>query len=294
MRILILGGNGMLGHQLLESYQERHVVKVTLRGDLTEYAQYGLFREENTFSRIDACSQKAVIGVLDSFHPEVVINAIGVIKQSDGAKSTIPSIEINALLPHRLAELCRERGVRVIQCSTDCVFSGRKGDYGEDDTPDPMDLYGRTKLLGELHDTHCLTMRTSIIGLELGRKKSLIEWFLAQRGEVHGYRRAIYTGLTTMEFARTLEYILLNWPELSGVWHIASAPINKYEMLNRLVEILELKDVHVVPEDSFVCDRALDGSRFRTETGYVVPEWDSMLIKLAEQIRNKYKTRLRK
>ena len=158
------------------------------------------------------------------------------------------------------------------------------------ENPNPT-WYGKTKFLGELHDEHCVTLRTSIIGLELSRKTGLVEWFLAQKGSIKGYRRAIYTGFTTVEMARVIERVLLEHKELHGVWHVASVPINKYELLSLLSDKLKRADIEIDPDDSFVCDRSLDGSRFTEATGYAAPSWDAMLVELAQQIRQRGKTR---
>ncbi len=194
MRILILGGDGMLGHQLFKQLKSNHDVRVTLRQDLAVYNKFMLFGRENTYTGIDIRSPIKLAGVLTDFHPDAVINAIGIVKQLKEANESIPSIEINALFPHRLALLCKDISARMIHLSTDCVFSGKKGNYVESDFSDADDLYGKTKFLGEVTDSHCLTLRTSMIGLELFRKKSLIEWFLAQKGTVNGYKkeRVIY------------------------------------------------------------------------------------------------------
>jgi dTDP-4-dehydrorhamnose reductase len=187
LRILILGGDGMLGHRLLMHLQERHETKVTLRRELTAYEHYGLFTPENSYGSAEAKDTGRLLEVVGDFQPEAVINAVGIVKQRGLAKEAIPSLEINSLLPHRLAVLCRAVGARLVHLSTDCVFSGRKGNYTEGDVPDAEDLYGRTKLLGEVTEAGCITLRTSIIGLELSRRTGLIEWFLAQRGEIRGF-----------------------------------------------------------------------------------------------------------
>jgi dTDP-4-dehydrorhamnose reductase len=281
MRILILGGDGMLGHQLLKSFNERHDVAITLRRDLWDYSAPIFDKACRIYANIDVRSTDRLTEVFADLRPEVIINAVGIIKQRDEAKAPLPSLEINALLPHRLTVLCRMIGARLFQISTDCVFSGKKGDYTEDDFPDADDLYGRSKYLGEVHEAHCITLRTSIIGLELSRKKSLIEWFLAQTGTIKGFRKAIYTGLTTMEMARVIERVIVHYPQLSGVYHVASEPITKYHLLSRLAEKLNRTDINIGPDDDFVCDRSLNAERFRSETHYAAPNWDEMLDELA-------------
>jgi len=288
VRILILGGDGMLGHQLLKSWRERHEVRVTLRGDGADYSHVGLFDAGNAFFGLDARDFTQMERVLRDFRPEAVVNAIGIVKQRAEAKDAILSIEINALLPHRLSALCENIGARLVQIGTDCVFSGQKGMYREGDLEDARDLYGRSKLLGEVTEgRHAVTLRTSIIGLELARKKSLIEWFLAQKGEIQGFAKAIYTGFTTLEMARIIERVLGEWTDLSGLWHVASSPISKLELLQRLSALLDRRDIEIIPDDAFRCDRSLDASRFHARTGYVPPSWDAMLAELAGQIRER-------
>ena len=287
MRILILGGDGMLGHQLLKSYLGHHEVRVTVRRALEGYARYRLFNSDNTFANVDVLDFGRVAEIVRDYRPEAVINAVGIVKQRAESRDAIPSIEVNSLLPHRLSLLCADAGASLVHLSTDCVFSGAKGMYTEDDLEDAGDLYGRSKLLGEVADPHALTLRTSIIGLELSRNKSLIEWFLAQKGTVKGFTRAIYSGFTTREMARIIELVLLQRPGLSGLWHVASSAISKYDLLSRFADRLGRDDVDIVADDTFVCDRSLDGSRFAAETGYVPPAWETMLDELAEEVQER-------
>lgn len=279
MRILILGGDGMLGHQLIKFLSPRHNVKTTLRQNLKAYHQYDLFNQMNAYAGIDIRSLDRLVEVLADFKPEAVINAIGIVKQRPDAKESIPSLEINALLPHRLAVLCKAIGAKLIHFSTDCVFSGKKGKYQENDPSDTEDLYGKTKYLGEVHDSNCLTLRTSIIGRELSRRKSLLEWFLAQTDPVKGFTNAIYTGFTTMEMSRIIEMMLLEHPLASGVYHVSSDPINKYELLLLFRDKLG-HDIEIVPDASFHCDRSLDSTKFRTEFNYTPPSWTTMIEEL--------------
>jgi dTDP-4-dehydrorhamnose reductase len=286
MKILVLGGEGMLGHQLLQYLQTRHTVKVTLKNPANSYTHWNLFCSENSYYNIDILNTEALLDVLLDFRPEAVINAVGIVKQRDAAKESIPSIQINALYPHRLSQLCQAVGARMIHMSTDCVFSGKTGNYSEQDQPDAEDLYGLSKYLGEVKDEHCFTIRSSIIGLELIRKSSLIEWFLSQKNQVKGFRKAIYTGLTTLEMSRVIEKILTQHPNLFGVWHIASKPINKYNLLQIFKEKIG-KNITIIPEDEFICDRSLNDKRFAAATHYHAPDWNTMLSELADQVNQK-------
>jgi len=287
VRILILGGDGMLGHQLLKSWQGKHEIRVTLRGDILCYAGYGLFSPENSFYGIDVLDFSRVEQAVRLFRPEAIVNAIGIVKQRTESHDAILSLEVNSLLPHRLSQLCKEVGARLIHLSTDCVFSGSRGMYTEGDLEDARDLYGRSKLMGEVHDAHAATLRTSIIGLELSRNKSLLEWFLAQSGQVKGFTRAIYSGFTTSEMARIIEQVLFEHRNMSGLWHVASEPISKYALLAELNGLMQRSDIELLPESNFFCDRSLDATRFNTETGYQPPPWCDMLKELAAEIRER-------
>jgi dTDP-4-dehydrorhamnose reductase len=297
MRILILGGDGMLGHRLLMHLQQQeHDVRVTLRQQLADYEPpYGLFTQENSYGGVEVRDMGQLLEVMADFRPEAVVNAVGIIKQREAAKEAIPSLEINSILPHRLALLCNATGARLVHMSTDCVFSGRRGNYTEDDVADAEDLYGRTKLLGEVSQPGCVTLRTSIIGLELSRRKKkkkktgLIEWFLAQRGEIRGFTKAIYTGLTTAEMSRVIERVLLEHPELSGLWQVASAPINKYDLLVRFSEVLGRRDIEIIPDDAVKIDRSLVPVAFEKATGYSAPGWDEMLEELGAEVHQRQK-----
>ncbi|MDX8405221.1 MAG: sugar nucleotide-binding protein, partial [Mariprofundus sp.] len=266
---------------------DKHDVRVTLHKSLLDYDHLGLFNENNAYAGLDVLFQDRLLEVMADFRPEVVINGVGLVKQRKEAEVRLPSLEVNALFPHRLAVICQAVGSRLIHMSTDCVFSGQKGGYIEDEISDATDIYGRTKFLGEVNQPHCLTIRTSIIGLELSRKASLIEWFLTQTGDVRGYRNAIYSGLTTLEMARVIDRVLCEYPKLSGVRHVSSTPITKYNLLSKLINLLNITNLNLVPYDDFVADRSLKSDLFYQETGYNPPSWDEMLSEQAVQIRER-------
>lgn len=284
MRLLLLGGDGMLGHQLLRQLRARHEIYVTLRREWESYEPLGLFDERRTYSSMDVRSFDKLQEVVTACRPDAVVNAVGVIKQRAEATDVIQSLEVNALLPHRLAVICEIAGARLVHFSTDCVFSGRRGKYLETDVSDAEDLYGRTKYLGELSGQHCLTLRTSIIGQELAHKSGLLEWFLAQRGKVKGYTKAVFSGFTTLEMARIIDKILDSGVPLSGVYHVSSEPISKFDLLTMIRDALGLP-VEIEPFHEFKCDRSLDSSRFRSATGYRPPAWKVMIEELAQDIR---------
>lgn len=282
MRILILGGAGMLGHQLVASLQKDFEIWTTLRGSVRAYEQYGVFHPERTLDGVDALNVDALTAAMARVRPDAVVNCIGIIKQLAAAKDPFPSVAVNSLLPHRLHRLCQATGARLVHFSTDCVFSGRTGNYTEDDPADALDLYGRSKFLGETAGEGALTVRSSIIGHELGTASGLLEWFLSQRGRrVQGYTRAVFSGFTTREMARIVRMVLLEHPALSGTLQVSSERINKYDLL-LLIRRAYGVDVEIVPDDTVQIDRSLDSTRFRRLTGYVPPSWPQMIAEMAE------------
>ena len=280
MRILILGGDGMLGHQLLRRLRAGHELRATLRQNAAAYAAWPMFDSRSAYFDVDVRSADRLAKVFADFRPVAVINAVGIVKQRPEAEEAIVSIEVNALLPHRLALLCRTAGARLIHMSTDCVFSGERGGYTEADPCDARDLYGLSKRLGEVTGPGCLTLRTSIIGPELSRKAGLLEWFLAQRGSVNGYTGAIFSGFTTLEMSRIIERLLASQPGLSGLYHVASKPISKFELLGAIRDALGL-ETRIAPYSDFRCDRSLDASKFGRDSGYIAPGWPEMIAELA-------------
>lgn len=281
MKILILGGGGMLGSQVWRHFNAKHEVWVALRKAASAYRKFGLFSEDRVITNFDAASSESLVRAFKISKPDAVINCVGIIKQLKEAHDPLTSIVINSLLPHRLAELGEACGARVVHISTDCVFSGRRGNYREEDISDAEDLYGKSKFLGELHYSNAVTIRSSIIGHELETRSGLVEWFLSQQGKtIKGFRKAIYTGFTTQEMARIIEMVLTRFPELHGLWQVSSEPINKYDLLQIARKHYNWQG-EILPDETFVCDRSLNSERFRTRTGYAPPPWEEMIREMA-------------
>jgi dTDP-4-dehydrorhamnose reductase len=285
MRILILGGSGMLGHKLLLGLRAAgHYVSCTLRDDRSSsgLARLPLFAGPDVFWGIDVIDWPSLRTLLRAHQPDVVINAVGIIKQRQLATSAIPSIQINALLPHQLAETVAAWSGRLIHFSSDCVFSGDRGDYTESDNCDADDLYGRSKFLGEvIGASNVVTLRSSIIGRELHHHQSLLDWFLSQNHrEVKGFTRVIYAGLTTNEFVTVVNRIITQHPELAGLFQVASDPISKHDLLQMVANAFRL-DVRIVPTDEPFSDRSFSGAKFTAATGYVAPPWPDLVAALA-------------
>ena len=286
MKVLVIGGDGMLGHELLCGLTS-HEVRVTLRKDVSRYSGIGLFGPHNAYGGVDVREVDTVSRAITDFRPAAIINAAGIVKQRPEAADPVTALEVNSLFPHRLADCAAAAGSRLIHISTDCVFSGDRGRYTERDRPDPIDLYGRTKLLGEPGAEGTLTLRTSMVGLELGQRRGLVEWALRQHDQIAGYRYAVFSGLTTTELARVLDLVLTKAEDLRGIWHVASAPISKLEFLSELMRRLGRQAAHVVPDESVHCDRSLVGAAFEAATGYTPPPWDAMLDELVVSIERR-------
>ena len=241
--------------------------------------------DRNTASRVltgfDLVNEDDLTILFERTRPEVVIHCAGLVKQVHESNDPLRAIPVNALLPHRLARLCGIAGARLIHMSTDCVFSGKTGGYAEGDEPDALDLYGRSKLLGEVAGPHAVTLRTSIIGHELEGSRSLVNWFLAQTGDVRGFTRAIFSGLPTVELARVIQAHVIPDPALQGLYHVSADPISKHDLLS-LVARTYGKEVRIIPDDTLVIDRSLDSSRFRKATGYVPAAWPELVRRMQE------------
>lgn len=225
---------------------------------------------------VDVENPDALAKVLDEIKPDVVVNCIGLVKQLAEVKDPLVALPINALFPHRLARLCSMVGARMVHISTDCVFSGSRGSYRESDFTDADDLYGRSKLLGEVEYQHTITLRTSIIGHELYTAHGLLGWFLAQENAIKGYRRAIFSGLPTVELARVVRDFVVPNHDLNGIYHVSSEPISKYDLLLLVREVYE-KDIEIAPDDHLVIDRSLISERFSQATGYKTPAWPELV-----------------
>ena len=275
--VLILGASGMLGSAMLrlfagsEGYRAAGTVRSGRAARLLPPALRPLLIDGVDVAQFDSLAR--AIGVAK---PDVVINCVGVVKQLAEADDPLTALPINSLLPHRLARLCGLAGARLVHVSTDCVFSGAKGGYTEDDFPDADDLYGRSKYLGEVDYPHAITLRTSIIGHELEGARSLLCWFLAQQGTVRGFTRAVFSGLPTVELARVVRDHVLPNPQLHGLYHVSSAPINKHELLGLVAKAYD-KQIEIQPHHDFQIDRSLDSSRFQAATGYRPPAWPELV-----------------
>lgn len=279
-KILVLGANGMLGGSLFRyfSCDKQFQVLGTTRSHTSGQAlkNQGF---DNVVINVDANNIKSIEQEIEKFKPNYVLNCIGIIKQLPAASNYIQSLKINALLPHELAKICTAHQSKLIHFSTDCVFTGGRGSYLEDDFPDAYDLYGRSKLLGEVtYDGH-ITLRTSIIGHEIGSQNSLVDWFLAQKTNVNGFSKAFFSGLPTCYVAEVIAKYVMPTKSLSGLYHLSASRISKFELLNIINTVYD-KNIEINDSVELVIDRSLDCKKFIAKTNYKPECWDSLVRKM--------------
>lgn len=283
-KLLIVGGTGMLGHKLAQKLADRFVICTTIRGSFANVKRYGIFDSSHTVENIDVASPADLDRAIQQTEPAAVVNCVGVVKQVPGAQDAIQTVTINSILPHRLAELSSRHGFRLVLISTDCVYRGDRGNYSEVDVPDAVDLYGRSKILGEVDAPNVITIRTSLIGRELASAHGLIEWFLGNRGgTIKGFRHAIFSGFPTVVFADIIGNLLTSWPDLRGIYHVSSDPIDKFSLLC-LANTAFNAGITIIPDDGLVIDRSLDSTRFRQATGFITPSWNDMMERMAADL----------
>ena len=280
MKILVLGVSGMLGNTVFRYFAENKKYEVigSARGSSVLHA-LGPELANKIILGTDVENSDALAYLFAKVKPNVVINCIGLIKQLAEASEPLQAIPINSLLPHRLARLCEIGGARLIHVSTDCVFSGTKGNYFETDPSDANDLYGRSKYLGEVDYPHVVTLRTSIIGHELGSTNGLIDWFLSQQEPVKGFTNAIFSGFPTIELAHIIRDVVLKHSQLSGLYHVASAPISKYDLLKLVAQVYK-KNIKILPSDEVKINRSLNADKFKIEADYSSPPWPELINKM--------------
>ena len=279
----------MLGHCLFRQYSQRNDLDVYATVQETDGLEQWFTPKyiQKLQTGINVEDFDTVVCAIETIKPDVVINCIAWVKQSQILNNIVSAININAQFPHKLALICQKSGAKFIQISSDVVFDGRKGEYTELDNVNISDLYGMTKFLGEVSYPNCITMRTSIIGHELVGKTSIVEWFLSRKGKVRGYTRAIYSGFPTIELARIISDYVMPKNNLTGIYHVSSTPITKYELLQLIADRYK-KKIEIEPSDEVVLDRSLDSTAFRSLTGYTPPSWPELINKMyLDYVQNK-------
>jgi dTDP-4-dehydrorhamnose reductase len=276
-KVLVLGASGMLGNAVLRVFagSDGFDVSGTVRSNRSlRLLPHSV--QQYLIPGVDVENVDSLLAVFGQVRPDVVINCIGLVKQLSEADDPLSAIPINSLLPHRLARMCGVSGSRLVHMSTDCVFSGAKGMYVEEDFSDAKDLYGRSKFLGEVDYPNAITLRTSIIGHELDGARSLIGWFLSQKVSVKGFKNAVFSGLPTVEIARIIRDFVIPRPDLRGVFHVSAEPINKFDLLTVVADVYG-KKIKIEKDESLVINRSLDSTRFRKATGFSPAPWGELI-----------------
>jgi dTDP-4-dehydrorhamnose reductase len=282
MKILIFGGGGMLGHKLVQVLKKNFEVWTTIRSSFEKYEKFNFFEKNKTIENVNVTNAGDIEKIIEAIKPEIIINAVGIIKQLPSSKDLISTLSVNSIFPHQLAEFSKKNKAYLLNISTDCVFSGLKGSYAEDDISDAFDLYGKSKSLGEVLDNNCLTIRTSIIGRELLTQHSLVEWFLNNREKkVKGYVNARFSGFPTIILAGIIADIITKENRLKGLFHVSSEAIDKFTLLNLIKEKFNV-DVEIEPFEDYKIDRSLNSDKFKKATGFKPLGWKQMIDKMAE------------
>lgn len=277
MKILVFGATGMLGNALIRVLSE--INKWEVFGTVRKEEAKRFFQPKyakNLIVGCDVTNYRDLLKVFDEIIPHVVINCISLSKDLLKSADPLSMIPIYSLLPHQLSMLCKNFGARFIHMSTDGVFSGKKGGYKEDDPSDAQDIYGSTKFIGEVYMSHAITIRSSIIGHELQTKNGLVEWFLSQEKECVCFSRAIFSGFPAVVLAQIIRDIIIPNTDLNGVYHVASNPISKCDLL-RLIAKVYGKKIEFITNDKVEINRSLDAEHFRITTGYTPPDWQSLV-----------------
>lgn len=280
MKILVFGSTGMLGHTLIKFLQIQKSIEVefTVRNEKKQNDCKIIFGKEAKFI-VDAFNPQSALFAIKEYKPDYCINCLGLIKQKDYSINHLNSIHVNSLFPHLLSEFCTQNGAKLIHISTDCVYSGKKGNYSENDIPDPLDFYGRSKLLGEVSNNNAITIRTSIIGPEIKTTKGLFEWFRSSDEIVYGYSNAWFSGFPTIELSRIIFEYIIKKNIKNDIYNLSSKPINKFNLLTLINEVYCLKK-KILEDNSLKIDRTLDCSKFISQTELIQEDWKLMIERM--------------
>ncbi len=272
MKFCILGCNGMAGHTIALYMQEKgHEV-------------FGFDRTESKYIESVAGNARDTSFLRElvlAGHYDSVINCIGILNQYAEENKEL-AVFLNSYLPHFLADITKGTSTQIIHMSTDCVFSGKRGGYVEDDLRDGETFYDRSKALGELDDSKNITLRNSIIGPDVNPKGiGLMNWFLQQKGEIRGFSKAMWTGQTTLQLAKTMERAALD--KAHGLYNtVPDSSISKYELLALMNHYLKNDSVVIGDDDTLAVDKSLIRTNY--DFTYRIPDYESMISELAEWI----------
>jgi dTDP-4-dehydrorhamnose reductase len=274
MKVLILGGNGMAGHVITAYFKklEKYDVYYTSRGQEDKGAIY-----------LDVTNLTKLEEIIDTIKPDITINCIGILNAA-ADKDIKLAFQVNSLLPHQLVKLMERHQGKLIHISTDCVFSGERGDYIESDIPDGTSFYSQSKQLGEVISSNHLTVRTSIIGPELKSDGiGLFLWFMKQTGTIKGYKNVWWNGVTTLELAKSLDQMITC--NVNGLFQLGAVKkISKYDLLVLIKDIFQKQDVLIEPDYHFIQDRTIKNTR--SDFIYKIPDYPTMIQEMRDWMMN--------
>lgn len=288
--VLVLGASGMLGHKVMQILANKKMSVIgTIRGSPDIYKNT-ILENFALVGGVHGDSFYTIERAVNMTNPDYIINCIGIIKQLEDGNNALKCLKINAMLPHQLDLFTESRNIKLIHVSTDCVFDGARGNYTENDVPNATDIYGISKLAGEVNSKTNLTLRTSIIGREIYTQHGLLEWFLSQKGKkIQGYTNAKFSGVTTNELSNVINIIINDFPHISGIYNISSSPISKYDLLTKINNYIG-RPVEIEKYDGGEnLDRTLDSTNFKNyyvpsgwvqPIRYAPPSWDEMIAEL--------------
>ena len=273
MRILILGIDGMIGHKIAQSLSYDYEVIGSSRKNIN-LEDIGLTKGllfNNDFLKNDYDT------FLNKILPDIIINCIGITTRRGISNNSLNTDFINNQFPHKILEWTSKKNKKLIHFSTDCVFSGKKGNYLDGDQPDAEDIYGLSKAKGEINSENALTIRCSMIGREIYNHTELFEWLYSMKNkEIKGYTNVIYSGVTTFWMGQVINKLLSENMNLNGIYNIASKPISKYELLFKLSNVFKL-NVNIIPNPNIKSNKVLISKKFTEITGINIPNWDELI-----------------
>ena len=273
MKILILGADGMIGHKIAHSLYQDFDLILTSRKKIS-IESIGV--NSGKFIYHDFLNNMTY-DLLNKIMPDVVINCVGITTRRGIKDSYNNTILLNSKLPHSLDSWVKSNSKKLIHFSTDCVFSGTKGNYLDNDIPDANDLYGETKSAGEIDSGNTLNIRCSMIGRELFNFTELFEWLnMNKNKKIEGFSNVIYSGITTVRMGKIIHYILKHKLNLSGIYNISSVPISKYDLLVKLSNAFSL-NVQIEENTDNKSNKVLISKKFTEITGIYPPNWDDLI-----------------
>ena len=284
MKVLILGADGMIGHKMAQTLSNSNF-EIQLNSRVNKEFLEKIF-PKSPIHQFDFLKQD-ILELLNKVFPDIVLNASGITIRR-GSENLENTLKLNSELPNNIDSWCKINKKRQIHFSTDCVFSGSKGNYLDLDRQDANDNYGFTKGKGEVNSEFTLTLRSSMIGREVFNKTELLEWVIANKNsKIKGFDKAIYSGITTLWMSKLVVKILNELPDLNGIYNISSKPISKFELITKINELFKL-NIDIEKDSSFSSNKSLNSNKFFSETKFDKPNWDSMLLDLYnDSLKNK-------